>query len=65
MIPQVTVTQSRSHRGAHEPRDRAVWVPAFAGTTIRQFNTRLPSGLSSEKAGTSISKRSPVSLTIW
>jgi hypothetical protein len=31
----------------------------------RQFNTRFPSGLSSEKAGTSISKRSPLSLTIW
>jgi hypothetical protein len=30
----------------------------------RQFNTRLASGLSSEKVGTSISKRSPLSLTI-
>jgi len=31
----------------------------------RQFNTRLASGLSSEKVGTSISKRSPLSVTIW
>jgi hypothetical protein len=30
-----------------------------------QFNTRLWSGLSSEKVGTSISNRSPLSLTIW
>ena len=30
-----------------------------------QFNTRLASGLSSENVGTSISKRSPLSLTIW
>jgi len=30
----------------------------------RQFNTRLPSGLSSEKVGTSISNFSPLSLTI-
>jgi len=35
------------------------------GNRARQFNTRLPSGLSSEKVGTSISKRSPLSLTIW
>jgi hypothetical protein len=33
--------------------------------TTLQFSTRLPSGLSSEKVGTSISKRSPLSLTIW
>jgi hypothetical protein len=33
-------------------------------TAGRQFNTRLPSGLSSEKVGTSISNRSPLSLTI-
>ena len=32
---------------------------------VRQFNTRLLSGLSSENVGTSISKRSPLSLTIW
>ncbi len=31
----------------------------------RQFNTRFPSGLSSENAGTSISNRSPLSFTIW
>ena len=37
----------------------------MAALIARQFNTRLPLGLSSEKAGTSISKRSPVSLTIW
>ncbi len=30
-----------------------------------QFNTRLLSGLSSEKVGTSISNRSPLAVTIW
>jgi hypothetical protein len=33
-------------------------------TRARQFNTRLLSGLSSEKVGTSISNSSPLSLTI-
>jgi hypothetical protein len=33
--------------------------------SVRQFNTRLLSGLSSEKVGTSISNISPLSLTIW
>ena len=32
--------------------------------STRQFNTRLLSGLSSEKVGTSISNSSPLSLTI-
>jgi hypothetical protein len=32
---------------------------------IAQLNTRLLSGLSSENVGTSISNRSPLSLTIW
>jgi len=44
------------------------WMPAAAEhdeLTISQFNTRLVSGLSSEKVGTSISKRSPFSLIIW
>jgi hypothetical protein len=41
---------------------------ASSGTaqyTKLQFNTRLLSGLSSENVGTSISNRSPLSLTIW
>jgi hypothetical protein len=33
-------------------------------TALRQFNTRLLSGLSSENVGTSISNFSPLSLTI-
>jgi len=39
---------------------------AMTGESVaaRQFNTRLLSGLSSENVGTSISKRSPLSLTI-
>ena len=49
-------------------------MTAEAGTTLvcdgppyaaRQFNTLLWSGLSSEKVGTSISKPSPASVTIW
>ena len=36
-----------------------------AQCTKLQFNTRLLSGLSSENVGTSISNRSPLSLTIW
>ena len=36
-----------------------------SGKGARQFNTRFKSGLSSENVGTSISKRSPLSLTIW
>ena len=39
--------------------------PVMTSEDARQFNTRFPSGLSSEKAGTSISNRSPLSLTIW
>ena len=39
--------------------------PVMTSQEVRQFNTRFPSGLSSENVGTSISKRSPVSLTIW
>jgi hypothetical protein len=43
-------------------------APRESGRTLciaLQFSTRLPSGLSSEKVGTSISNRSPLSLTIW
>ena len=43
-----------------KPGDDECQVPS-----ARQFNTLFPPGLSSEKVGTSISKRSPLSLTIW
>jgi hypothetical protein len=39
--------------------------PVMTREDARQFNTRLASGLSSEKVGTSISNFSPLSLTIW
>jgi hypothetical protein len=38
--------------------------PAMRRLMAGQFNTRLASGLSSEKVGTSISNFSPLSLTI-
>ena len=41
---------------------RPLFAPLIG--VLCQFNTRLWSGLSSENVGTSISKRSPVSLTI-
>ena len=42
----------------------SLWV-VMASASARQFNTRFQSGLSSENVGTSISNRSPLSLTIW
>ena len=77
LAPQ-TRSSSPAHAGApvFQRRQRlsgraaAYWMPACAGKTTYidaqvQFNTRLPSGLSSENVGTSISKCSPLSLTIW
>jgi len=43
----------------------ALSAPRDDALIARQFNTRLLSGLSSENVGTSISNRSPLSLTIW
>jgi len=54
-----------------EPKSRGVLGPPLSrwttavGWSAHQFNTRLLSGLSSENVGTSISNRSPLSLTIW
>ena len=46
-------------------RKRERWsFAALTSSALHQFNTRLLSGLSSEKVGTSISNFSPLSLTI-
>ena len=47
-----------------EKMDHRVKCPVMTSASARQFNTRLLSGLSSEKVGTSISNFSPLSLTI-
>lgn len=62
--PLRALTRKKISEFAARDPGLALSAPRDDALIVRQFSTRLPSGLSSEKVGTSISKRSPLSLTI-
>jgi hypothetical protein len=77
-IPEEAVIESKCRSATDAPLELVIGLAEgetrWRGMTtlyqqslcpIAQLNTRLLSGLSSEKVGTSISNRSPLSLTIW
>lgn len=69
-MPSCFPRRQTARQGRVEPAAVNVRFFASRGRLVRlslppQFNTRLLSGLSSEKAGTSTSNCSPLSLTIW
>ena len=61
---ETSVIERRSHGVLDTAHARAM-TPVMRRCRQPQFNTRFVSGLSSENVGTSISNRSPLSLTIW